>query len=34
MRLGSRNGQQGDQRNRQMFLKHPGVEPVFLEKVA
>ena len=38
MRLGSRNGRQGDRRNRQMFLKrpgkHPGVEPVFWEKAA
>ena len=24
MRLGSRNRRQGDRRNRQMFLKHPG----------
>jgi hypothetical protein len=34
MRLGSRNKRQGNRRNRQMFLKHPGVEPVFLEKAA
>ena len=34
MRLGSRNRRQGDRPNRQMFLKHPGVEPVFLEKAA
>ena len=34
MRLGSRKRQQADRRNRQMFLKHPGVEPVFLEKAA
>jgi hypothetical protein len=34
MRLGSRNSWQGDRRNRQMFLKRPGVEPVFSEKAA
>jgi hypothetical protein len=34
MRLGSRNKRQGDRRNRQIFLKQPGVEPVFLEKAA
>ena len=34
MRLGSRNRRQGDRRNRQMFLKRPEVEPVFLEKAA
>ena len=33
MRLGSRN-RQGDRQNRQMFLKRPGVEPVFPEKAA
>lgn len=34
MRLGSRNSRQGDRRNRQKFLKRPGVEPVFSEKAA
>jgi hypothetical protein len=34
MRLGSRNSCQGDRRNRQMFLKRPGVESVFSEEAA
>jgi hypothetical protein len=34
MRLGSRNSRQGNRRNRQKFLKRPGVEPVFSEKAA
>ena len=34
MRLGSRNRRQGDRRNRQMFFKRPGVEPIFSEKAA
>ena len=34
MRLGSRNSRQGDRRNRQMFLKRPGIEHVFSEKAA
>jgi hypothetical protein len=32
MRLGSRKRRQGDRRNRQMFLKRLGVEPVFPQK--
>jgi hypothetical protein len=34
MRLGSRNRQQGDRRNRQIFLKRQGVQSIFSEKAA